>query len=230
MFPSLPTTTEALKTVEEHLKEHRQDINLFGLEISHVITILKFMLENIIVKANGKVYRQLRGVGTGYHSSVGYGEIILDKTLRDCIDDNTPIEGISVYVDDSWALWHGSSQELQQFLDILNSRWPGLRFVLTEELGDCSIDFLDLRITRQQSALITTFYRKSTHSGSYLHFTSHCPMIQKINIVRNETRRIIGNCTHRADADPHLAQLRINLLKSGIRISRSLYSETDEDC
>ena len=154
-------------------------------------------------------------MGTGYHSSVGYGEIILDETLMQCISDSTPIEGTSVYVDDSWALWHGTTEELSQFIEHLNSRWPGLKFILTEESEDGSIEFLDLRVTRRNSSLATVFYRKSTHSGSYLHYTSHCPMIQKINIVKNETRRIIQNCTNRAEADPHLNQLRINLLKSG---------------
>ena len=173
------------------------------------------MLDNITIKADNKFYKQLRGVGTGYHSSVAYSEILVDETLHDCIEDSTPISGLSVYVDDSWALWDGTNEQLTGFVNRLNACWPGLTFVLTPEQEDWSIVFLDLRITRLPSSLKTSFYRKETHSGTYLHFSSHCPIIQKMNIVKNETRRIIANCSHRPDADPHLSGLRSNLLNSG---------------
>ena len=40
-------------------------------------------------------------------------------------------------------------------------------------------------------------------------------MIQKINIVKNETRRIMNNCTFSHDATPHLNQLENDRKKSG---------------
>lgn len=165
---------------------------------------------------NGAVYKQLRGVGTGYHSSVAYSEIITHETLLRAIKENTPVSGLSLYVDDMWALWHGSDTELDVFVSCLNSIWPGFKFVLTMQDEQQSLVFLDLNISIvNNSSLKTQFYRKETHSERYLHFSSHCPDIQKINIVKNETRRIINNCTLRDDAAPHLAKLRENLVRSG---------------
>ena len=215
MFPSLPTGPDAVQVVVDHLTRHRKELNLFGFEVRHVGRILRFVLDNIILKANGLLYRKLNGVGTGYHSSVAYAEIINHENFIKAIDVSTPMDGLSVYVDDCWALWNGTREQLDDFVAKLNSFWPGLKYVLTLEDDDKSIVFLDVRITRLDRSLKTVFYRKETHSGNYLHFTSHCPITQKMNIVRNETRRIIGNCTQRSDADSHLNDLRSNLRLSG---------------
>ena len=48
-----------------------------------------------------------------------------------------------------------------------------------------------------------------------MHYTSHCPIVQKINLVKNEARRIVSLCTYRDDAKPHLQTLKANLLRSG---------------
>ena len=215
MFPSLPTCERAVGVVEKHLNRHREHLNLFGLEVCDVISILRFVLRNIILESNGSAYRQLSGVGTGYHSSVGYAGIIVDEMVVEILQDFTRIEGFSVYVDDSWGIFNGPLEDLKVLQAQFNSYWEGLNFTMEVEDSSNSIVFLDLRIVRREDSLVTYFYRKDTHSGSYLHFSSHCPMVQKINIVRNEVRRIVGNCTHREDAEPHIKILRDNLLRSG---------------
>ena len=88
-------------------------------------------------------------------------------------------------------------------------------FIPTFEDDQQSLVFLDLIIERTPSGLITKFYRKDTHSGTYLHFSSHAPMALKINIVRNEAKRITSNCSIADDAKPHLDLLFTNLQKCG---------------
>ena len=90
-----------------------------------------------------------------------------------------------------------------------------MNFIPEFEDSDHTVIFLDLKITRTTSGLVTSFYRKETHSGTYLHFTSHAPIVQKINIIKNEARRITNNCTYPEDAEPHLSLLKTNLLKCG---------------
>ena len=105
--------------------------------------------------------------------------------------------------------------ELLDFIQALSNIWPNLKFIPTFEDSQKSVIFLDLTIHRTDSCFITKFYRKDTHSGTYLHYSSHCPMVQKINIVKNETRRIINNCSNPCDADPHLKIMNENLLSCG---------------
>ena len=80
MFPNVPTDDKALKIVKEYLIKHRSSIDLFGLEVSHVMLILDFVLKNTYTKINGKFYKGHSGVSTGGHSSTAYADIIVDWT------------------------------------------------------------------------------------------------------------------------------------------------------
>ena len=201
--------------VLDHLTTYHREIDMLGLKVSHIIEMLKFCLENIILRVNDSFYRQESGVGTGYYSSVAYASIILQKTLEHVINDRTPLGFLCVYVDDCYGLWNGTMPELLDFVQALSSIWPNLKFIPTFEDSQKSVIFLDLTIHRTDSGFITKFYRKDTHSGTYLHYSSHCPMVQKINIVKNETRRIITNCSIPSDAEPHLKIMESNLLSCG---------------
>ena len=215
MYPSLPTDQTAIDTVHTHLKKYACEIDMMGLKTKHVIEMLKFTLENIILRVNDEYYKQDKGVGTGYYSSCAYAGVIIQDTLEQSIDDDTPLTSLSIYVDDGYGLWHGTLEQLKLLISKINSIWPNVKFILEEEDENNSVVFLDLRITRTESALKTTFYRKDTHSGTYLHYKSHGPIIHKINIVKNETRRVIDNCSDPMDAEPHLKILSDNLERCG---------------
>jgi Fic family protein len=49
------------------------------------------------------------------------------------------------YVDDVLCAWTGSINQLHEFLELLNNRYPSIRF--TMEIGGNRINFLDLTIS-----------------------------------------------------------------------------------
>ena len=100
MYPSLPTDQTAIDTVHTHLKKYACEIDMMGLKTKHVIEMLKFTLENIILRVNDEYYKQDKGVGTGYYSSCAYAGVIIQDTLEQSIDDDTPLTSLSIYVDD----------------------------------------------------------------------------------------------------------------------------------
>ena len=59
------------------------------------------------------------------------------------------------------------------------------------------------------------FYQKPTHSGRDLHYSSHCAMSTKINIIKTEARRIIKNCMYKQHSWPHLEKSREDFIQSG---------------
>ena len=63
--------------------------------------------------------------------------------------------------------------------------------------------------------LMHIFYQKPTHSGTYLHFDSHCALSIKINIIKTEAYRIKKNCSRQDDIWPFLEKLRNDLTNSG---------------
>ena len=79
------------------------------------------------------------------------------------------------------------------------------------------LSFLDLLIEIRHGELSYELFQKPTHSGQYLHFASHCPLLikTKSNIVASESKRILELCSSMNRAWPHLEKLRSNLVTSG---------------
>jgi hypothetical protein len=67
------------------------------------------------------------------------------------------------YVDDTFVIWPHGPVWLQEFLDHLNNLGPSIQFTMETECNN-TLPFLDVLITRRESSLITTDYKKTyTH-------------------------------------------------------------------
>ena len=185
--------------------------------------MLRFVLEHIIAAVGGSFYRQVTGIGTGYHSSGAFAEIIVDATYRKAMSQTTPSRRpvtLALYVDDSHSTWLDKSH-CDDFVDKLNAVWTSVNFtrevpIPGETPGSTELSFLDTLVrTKSNGALEWELYQKPTHCGSYLNYNSHCEERIKINIVRTEARRVLRRCSSRELALPHLEKLRSNLYNSG---------------
>lgn len=217
MYPNMPTDNTALKIIQECLIKNSNNIDMFGLDIGHIMAILKFILQNTYVTYKDNHYIQKFGIGTGLHTSCSYSEIIVDDTYIKAIamtTNNTPLS-LSNYVDDSLIIWSGTPESFQIFKNNINSIWHTLNF--EEEIEtEKGITFLDMVIKRDtDNKIMYTFHQKPTHSGHYLHFTSHCSMNVKTNIIKTEASRITKNCSNKNDIWPYLEKLKSDLLNSG---------------
>ena len=59
--------------------------------------------------------------------------------------------------------------QVKNYLCYINSRQKNFKFRCDEE-NENKISFLDVTITREEDALITTIFQKKTFSGVYLNF------------------------------------------------------------
>ena len=84
--------------------------------------MMQFITTHTYARACGKHYLQTTGVGTGYHSSGAYAEILVDFTYKRALlnmeDDSRPLY-LGTYVDDSNSLWK-SIEDARTFLSHLN--------------------------------------------------------------------------------------------------------------
>jgi len=215
MYPCMPTDERALGIIAEYIEAYKEEIDLFGFTTANIVDMLRFVLRNTYISYEGRYFIQESGVGTGNHSSGPYSEIIVDWTYIQAMSTspNEPI-GLTCYVDDAWMLWYGTLLEFNGFKSELNSIWPTVKFEEEMEANN-QINFLDLTITRTDDGIKYTFYQKATNSGRYLHYSSHCAMSTKLNIVKSEARRVIGNCSDINDAYQHLEKIKGDFLESG---------------
>ena len=126
MYPTIPTNDNAIKVITKYLAVNKNNLDLFGFKIHHIIRLLKFLLNNIYFNYNDTFYIQHAGLGTGYHSSEAYAEIIVDHTYKEAIkkyniQSNTHFQGLTTYVDEAWVLWLESKDHFTNFLKNLNS-------------------------------------------------------------------------------------------------------------
>ena len=217
MYPNVPIGRDALQVVRRYLEENKDNINLFGFKICHVMWMIDCVFSHTYISYEGQYYMQTVGVGTGLHSSGAYADIIVDDLYRTAIQAS-PIKPLynCNYVDDGFLLWPGDRTSFQKFKTDISAVWPTIKF--EEEVDEGSgVRFLDMTVTKSRTTglLEYEFYQKETNSGKYLHWTAHCSTRTKTNIIRTEASRVMKCCSNKDDGWKHLETLKKNFLRSG---------------
>ncbi|XP_046400251.1 uncharacterized protein LOC124166637 [Ischnura elegans] len=93
------------------------------------------------------------------------------------------------YVDDTFIIWPHGTEELDRFLNHLNSRHQNIRFTMEKE-RDGKLPFLDVMVRRKgDGSLGHAVYRKATHTNRYLNAMSHHHPAQKASVVSSLLHR-----------------------------------------
>ena len=96
------------------------------------------------------------------------------------------------YVDDTFVVWNEGKDKLHSFLEHLNSVRPSIKCTMEVE-EDRKLPFLDVLVTGNEDGLVTSVYRKKTHTDQYIHFTSnHDDRVERgvIRCLRSRAMRI----------------------------------------
>ena len=105
------------------------------------------------------------------------------------------------YLDDVFLIWRHSLQELNLFVDYLNSRTDSIR--VTMEFSRELISFLETTVKLRDRTQYTDLYCKSTDSHSYLLYNSAHPWPCKKSIPYSQLLRIRKICSSLTDFDKH---------------------------
>ena len=98
------------------------------------------------------------------------------------------------YVDDTFVIWPHNNSSLQEFLSHINGLHDRIKFTMEIENNN-SIAFLDVLVSKNNSRLTTTVYRKPTHTDRYLNYRSnHHPLI-KSGIIKCLRNRALNVCS-----------------------------------
>jgi len=73
------------------------------------------------------------------------------------------------YVDNIFAVWSGSEQQLCRFHEHLNHQHPNIQFTTEEEI-DGRITFLDVQVERYGNGVRSSVFQKRTHTDRYINF------------------------------------------------------------
>ena len=86
-------------------------------------------------------------------------------------------------VDDVLVIWPHGDQRLEEFHLHLNGQNPSIQFTLEKE-SEGRIAFLDAQLERRGAGVLTSVFRKKTHTDRYLNFNSNHPTKVKRGIIQ----------------------------------------------
>ena len=115
------------------------------------------------------------------------------------------------YIDDIFIVWTHSREDLETFIEFLNTRTEHFKF--TSEISNTEIAFLDTKVSIQNNRIATDLYCTPTDSPNYLVYNSSHPQRCKDSIPYSQFLRICRICTEINDYATHVVSFAAHFLR-----------------
>ena len=155
-------------------------------------TLLSFVLNYNCFNFGDLFFLQVHGIAMGTKLAPNYANLFMsDIETKHVFSYALQPSYYRRYIDDIFLIWDHSSEELDGFIDHLNSIHPTIKF--TKSISDTVITYLDLDIYKKDNILHTRTHFKSTKTFSYLHGQSNHPSSTFKGVTKGENIRILRN-------------------------------------
>ena len=166
LYPNIPHK-EGLEAIRKALNKREDQ----SISTDSLILLAECVLKNNVFEHNMRYFKQLNGTAIGTKFAPPYAILLMDY-LEDKIL-NSLVEKPLVwwrYIDYIFMIWQHGEEKLKEFLKILNSCHPTIKF--TSEYSLDKVNFLDVEVIRSGNKLLTDLYIKPTDTHQYLEFSS----------------------------------------------------------
>ena len=82
-----------------------------------------------------------------------------------------------------FTIWDHGEEKLQELLSHVNGQEKRIQFTMEREKNGV-LAFLDLKMERVGEKVVTSVYRKDTHTFRYLHWRSNHPKRTKLGVMK----------------------------------------------
>ena len=173
-----------------------------------IMDLLKLCLESTFFQYNRRHYKQLHGTAMGSPVSVVVVEIVMQHIEKQALATyNQTLHFWFRYIDDTITILQ--TDDINVFHGHLNRQNSDIQF--TRKLEDNGkIPFLDCLVSRDDTRLRTTVYRKPTHIDRLLDQPSYNPTSHRATTVRTLTRHaqiICDSADSLHNENEHLRQI-----------------------
>ncbi|CAF5092844.1 unnamed protein product [Rotaria sp. Silwood1] len=165
--------------------------------------------------ATAEIYKQIDGVAMGNPLAPIIADLWMQKIEEKLnrFSTNKPMIWLR-YVDDIFCIFTIPKAKINEFHIRINKWHRNLHFTVEFE-DENSIPFLDVRVTHTEDKLITSMYRKPTHTGLYLLWDSNQSRRYKLGLIKTLVIRIYRLCSTREIINNELDLLRKTLTNNG---------------
>ena len=191
---------EAIDAACDMIGAHKDKIDLFGLTLTDLKTLLQHCLKNNFVRFGDDYYKQTKGIAMG--SRVAPPLAITFMHTIETLILSSPGDQPDLYlryIDDIIGVWTHGAESLDKYHHFVNSFHPSLKFSLerTDPNQNSSVPFLDTLITVSPTGRYSTeLYFKPMAAPIIIHFTSAQPIQVKLAVLHSELTRAkrTGSC------------------------------------
>ena len=213
LFTSVPAK-EATTAILETITSDSTFCERTKLAPRTLIALLNLCLTATNFKFRNEYYELTNGLAMGAPASPIIATIFMGKLEdRALATFDTPPRVWYRYVDVFSIVKRALVDKLLQHL---NSQHPSIQFTVEVE-KDGQLPYMDVTVSRddQTNKLLTTVFRKPTHTGRYLHYTSHHPDSAKRSVVCSLAKRKKYITLSDQAVQAEEQQLRLDLTANG---------------
>ena len=128
LYPSIPIE-EGVNAVSDVLEQHHNRVDMLGLSVTQVRTLLKFVLSHNYFRFGRQIYHQLDGVAMGNNLAPPFA-ILFMHTIETRLLQDSPFQPILFrrYIDDIIILWTHGRQRLLELIERFNASHERIKF------------------------------------------------------------------------------------------------------
>ena len=167
------------------------DMELTTLTEGSFKELMRLATSGVEFSFNDKIYRQTDGVAMGSPLGPALANNFVGFYEKKIPEEEYPRMYFR-FVDDVFSYFANQSRSVE-FFERLNGLHEALRFTQEGE-RECSLPFLDGKVSRTDDSIITSMYRKPTFTGRYTPWDSFSTTNFKINLVCSLTNRVLRIC------------------------------------
>lgn len=188
LYPNIPIE-ESIHIILNIIKEQN---NPTYPPLCILNTLLSFVLNYNCFNFGDLFFLQVHGIAMGTRLAPNYANLFMsDFESKHVFTQSPQPVYYRRYIDDIFMVWHDSPEELNHFVDHMNSVHPTIKF--TKTVSNDEITYLDLDIYLQSNTIQTKTHFKTTNTFTYLHGKSNHPPSTFKGVTKGENIRILRN-------------------------------------
>ena len=166
------------------------------MQVEQIISLLEFCLKTSYFQFQGRFFEQLQVAAMGSPISHIVANLYMEDFEINAINSAEYLPRIwKRYMDDTFVVIDYARKK--KFLEHINNMDPPIQFTTENAKPDGSISFLDTIVMPQlDNSLLTSVYRKPTHTDLYLQCNSHHHLSAKCSVINTLKHRAKTFCSN----------------------------------